>query len=158
MKASVYDIVFDGKRQYVGSARNPDGRLRMHIREGRVPESARVEVVAWFPNSKTAKQAETLRIKKYMPPLNVACAKSDGRTASVVKERSRELYMREIEIKAAAEKKWNEEFEADCIEMATRLKMEGKSFDEIHEKMGRILDVEMIECWMSGRVWADRHK
>lgn len=88
-RTCVYDVFVDGQLVYVGSSRKPKIRFQCHKREGRVPAHAVLKVVRWYDNHVFAMAAETRRIKRKKPPLNVACV--DERDPKIQKKKRRLL-------------------------------------------------------------------
>lgn len=69
---ALYDIIHKGERVYVGITNRPKTRMKIHVFTGVIPRDASMRVVRWYESRGLAHVAERDRIKKYLPPLNIA--------------------------------------------------------------------------------------
>lgn len=151
---AVYDIFVEDLRVYVGVTSRPKIREATHKISGNVPETAELRVVAWYNSRAEALAAEKARIKELKPPLNSVFAVRAPDRAKVKQRReeiTREAFFAFLDRRESAVKKFNDDIETDMIAFCAKLKADGLTVEEIHERCGLALRREDVECWIEGR-------
>lgn len=69
-RTAVYDLIVDGEVYYVGASRDPKTRLAYHRARKKIPRSATLKIVKWYPTRGRALLAESRRIIARAPPGN----------------------------------------------------------------------------------------
>lgn len=86
-RTCVYDVYAGDDLIYVGASRNPTRRLRDHKSSGLIPATATIKIVRWYTNHAKAMAAESRRIARLKPRLNVAGFADRGHRAAAATRR-----------------------------------------------------------------------
>lgn len=126
-RTAVYDLIVDGEIYYVGASRDPESRLIYHRARKKIPPTATMRIVKWYPTRGLALVAESRRIIARSPPGNTvyhpgkdAERYERSKAAREVRIRTKSREKAEAEI-AAYSARWSKMW-ADVEEMMAKQK------------------------------------